>query len=33
METPIGYVGAVISYVGNEGVDLSGTEFKHGNIR
>jgi uncharacterized membrane protein YqiK len=31
-EIPIGYVGVVISYVGNEGVDLSGTEFKHGNI-
>ena len=32
MEIPIGYVGVVISYVGEEGVDLSGTEFKHGNI-
>jgi uncharacterized membrane protein YqiK len=32
MEIPIGYVGVVISYVGNEGKDLSGTEFKHGNI-
>jgi len=31
-EISIGYVGVVISYVGNEGVDLSGTEFKHGNI-
>jgi uncharacterized membrane protein YqiK len=31
-EIPIGYVGVVISYVGNEGKDLSGTEFKHGNI-
>ena len=31
-EIPIGYVGVVISYVGPEGVDLSGTEFKHGNI-
>ncbi|HVV06104.1 MAG TPA: hypothetical protein VHC96_17860, partial [Puia sp.] len=31
-EIPIGYVGVVISYVGNEGIDLSGTEFKHGNI-
>ena len=31
-EIPIGYVGVVISYVGNDGVDLSGTEFKHGNI-
>jgi uncharacterized membrane protein YqiK len=31
-EIPIGYVGVVISYVGKDGVDLSGTEFKHGNI-
>jgi uncharacterized membrane protein YqiK len=31
-EIPIGHVGVVISYVGAEGVDLSGTEFKHGNI-
>jgi len=31
-EIPIGHVGVVISYVGNEGVDLSGVEFKHGNI-
>lgn len=31
-EIPIGYVGVVISYVGNEGKDLSGVEFKHGNI-
>ncbi len=31
-EIPIGYVGVVISYVGNEGKDLSGSEFKHGNI-
>jgi uncharacterized membrane protein YqiK len=31
-EIPIGHVGVVISYVGDEGVDLSGTEFKHGNI-
>ncbi|MEA5404096.1 SPFH domain-containing protein [Arcicella sp. DC2W] len=31
-EIPIGHVGVVISYVGEEGVDLSGTEFKHGNI-
>src|SRR5215510_12754732 len=31
-EIPIGYVGVVISYVGAEGVDLSGAEFKHGNI-
>lgn len=32
MEIPIGYVGVVISYVGVEGNDLSGSEFKHGNI-
>jgi uncharacterized membrane protein YqiK len=32
MEIPIGYVGVVISYVGLEGKDLTGTEFKHGNI-
>lgn len=31
-EIPIGHVGVVISYVGNDGVDLSGVEFKHGNI-
>jgi len=31
-EIPIGYVGVVISYVGTDGVDLSGIEFKHGNI-
>ncbi len=31
-EIPIGYVGVVISYVGEEGKDLSGVEFKHGNI-
>ncbi|OYU96084.1 MAG: band 7 protein [Bacteroidetes bacterium B1(2017)] len=31
-EIPIGHVGVVISYVGNEGKDLSGAEFKHGNI-
>ncbi len=31
-EIPIGHVGVVISYVGAEGVDLSGAEFKHGNI-
>ncbi|MBL0147157.1 MAG: flotillin family protein [Chitinophagaceae bacterium] len=31
-EIPIGHVGVVISYVGEEGVDLSGVEFKHGNI-
>jgi len=31
-EIPIGYVGVVISFVGTEGADLSGVEFKHGNI-
>jgi uncharacterized membrane protein YqiK len=31
-EIPIGHVGVVISYVGEDGVDLSGVEFKHGNI-
>jgi uncharacterized membrane protein YqiK len=29
---PIGYVGVCISYVGEEGKDLSGEDFKHGNI-
>ncbi|WP_431215649.1 SPFH domain-containing protein [Puia sp. P3] len=31
-EIPIGYVGVVISFVGSDGEDLSGVEFKHGNI-
>ncbi|MBL7998371.1 MAG: flotillin family protein [Candidatus Kapabacteria bacterium] len=31
-EIPIGHVGVVISFVGQEGVDVSGTEFRHGNI-
>lgn len=31
-EIPISHVGVVISYVGNDGEDLSGVEFKHGNI-
>ncbi|MBS1614273.1 MAG: flotillin family protein [Bacteroidetes bacterium] len=31
-EIPIGHVGVVISYVGDDGKDLSGVEFKHGNI-
>ncbi len=31
-EIPIGYVGVVISYIGQEGKDLTGNEFKHGNI-
>ncbi|NOT52731.1 MAG: flotillin family protein [Chitinophagaceae bacterium] len=32
LEIPIGHVGVVISYVGADGVDTSGIEFKHGNI-
>ena len=32
MEISIGFVGVVISYVGTEGQDLTGTDFKHGNI-
>lgn len=31
-EIPIGYVGVVISYVGQDGQDLTGDDFKHGNI-
>lgn len=31
-EIPIGYVGVVISYVGQDGNDLTGADFKHGNI-
>jgi len=31
-EIPIGYVGVVVSYVGEEGTDLTGIDFKHGNI-
>lgn len=31
-EISIGYVGVVISYIGQEGKDLTGIEFKHGNI-
>jgi uncharacterized membrane protein YqiK len=31
-EIPIGNVGVVISYYGEDGADLSGAEFKHGNI-
>jgi uncharacterized membrane protein YqiK len=31
-EIPIGFVGVVISYIGQEGSDLTGAEFKHGNI-
>lgn len=31
-EVPIGHVGVVISYIGDEGVDVTGDNFKHGNI-
>jgi uncharacterized membrane protein YqiK len=31
-EIPIGFVGVVISYIGIEGKDLTGTDFTHGNI-
>lgn len=31
-EIPIGHVGVVISYIGLEGKDTSGVDFKHGNI-
>jgi uncharacterized membrane protein YqiK len=31
-EIAIGHVGVVISYVGDEGVDVSGDTFKHGNL-
>lgn len=31
-EIPIGTVGVVISYCGDEGEDVSGSDFKHGNI-
>lgn len=31
-EIPIGFVGVVISYVGQDGHDLTGSDFKHGNI-
>jgi uncharacterized membrane protein YqiK len=31
-EIPIGYVGVVISYVGKEHSDVSGSDFKHGNL-
>ena len=32
VEIPIGNVGIIISYVGDEGKDVTGTDFKHGNI-
>jgi uncharacterized membrane protein YqiK len=31
-EVPIGHVGVVISYIGEDGVDMSGESFRHGNI-
>ncbi len=31
-EVPIGYVGVVISFIGEDGVDVTGESFKHGNI-
>jgi uncharacterized membrane protein YqiK len=31
-EIPIGQVGVVVSYVGEDGVDVTGKDFKHGNI-
>jgi uncharacterized membrane protein YqiK len=31
-EISIGFVGVVISYIGQEGSDLTGVDFKHGNI-
>lgn len=31
-EIPIGYVGVVVSYVGDEHVDVSGDTFTHGDL-
>lgn len=31
-EVPIGHVGVVISYIGEDGKDVTGESFKHGNI-
>lgn len=31
-EVPIGYVGVVISFIGDDGKDVTGDTFKHGNI-
>lgn len=31
-DIPIGYVGVMISYIGEDGKDLTGDSFKHGNI-
>jgi len=32
MEVPIGYVGVVVSFVGDDSSDISGEKFTHGNI-
>ncbi len=32
VQIPIGYVGVAISYVGQAHVDVSGVEFKHGDL-
>lgn len=32
VDVPIGHVGVVISYIGEDGKDLTGEHFKHGNI-
>jgi uncharacterized membrane protein YqiK len=31
-EIPIGHVGVVISFVGEDGIDVTGVNFKHGNL-
>lgn len=31
-EIPIGHVGVIISFVGEDGVDVTGANFKHGNL-
>lgn len=31
-EIPIGHVGVVMSYIGQDGVDVTGVDFKHGNL-
>ena len=31
-EIPIGHVGVVISFVGEDGADVTGTDFRHGNL-
>jgi uncharacterized membrane protein YqiK len=31
-DVPIGFVGVVISYIGEDGLDVTGESFKHGNI-